>query len=94
MAYKEVCFVDLKEIIRRWRDGHSQREIARKTGYARDTVGRYLVAVREMGLERDGPEPTEGQLAIPARRNLPEPREGPTPAADLLAAYRERISTC
>ena len=92
MAYKEVFLVDVREIIRRWQDGQSQRKIARETAHSRNTVSGYVAAARDKGLTRDGPEPTEGQLAELAARNLPGPRDDPdTPAADLLAPHRDWI---
>ena len=36
MAYKEVLRVEISEVIRRWRAGHSQRRIASGTGLSRD----------------------------------------------------------
>ena len=38
MVYKEVHRVEISEVIRRWRAGHSQRHIASGTGLSRDTV--------------------------------------------------------
>ena len=92
MAYREVFLVNVREIIRRWQDGQSQRKIAQDTGHARDTVRGYIAAAQGKGLTRDGPEPTERQLAELAARNLPGPRDDPdTPAADLLAPHLDRI---
>ena len=57
MAYKEVSRVDIAEVIRRWQKGNSQRHIATGTGLARDTVRRYLEAVREAGVVQERPAP-------------------------------------
>ena len=44
MAYREVLSVEIREIIRRWQAGLSQRRIARGTGLSRQTVRRYIDA--------------------------------------------------
>ena len=62
MAYREVSCVEVKEVIRRWQLGVSQRRIASGTGLSRTTVGRYIAAAEAAGLRTDGPEPDETQL--------------------------------
>jgi len=42
MAYRELTMIDVKEVLRRWQAGHSERKISRETGCARRTVGRYI----------------------------------------------------
>ena len=58
MAYKEVSRVDIVEVIRRWQKGNSQRHIASGTGLSRDTVRKYLAAAEEVGVSREGPDPS------------------------------------
>ena len=41
MAYRELNMMDVKELLRRWSAGHSDRKIARETGTDRKTVSRY-----------------------------------------------------
>ena len=67
MAYREVHRVEIREIIRRWQAGLSQRRIASGTGLSRVTVRRYIAAAEAAGLQPGGPEPSEEQLA-PWRR--------------------------
>ena len=55
--------MEIKEIIRRWQAGYTQRRIAAGTGLSRDTVRKYLAAARAEGVARDGPAPTEDQLS-------------------------------
>jgi hypothetical protein len=50
MTYRELTMVDVREVLRRWGAGHSNRQIARQTGTDRDTVGRYVKAAKEVGL--------------------------------------------
>ena len=63
MAYREVLSVEIREIIRRWQAGFSQRRIARGTGLSRQTVRRYIEAAEAAGLRPGGPEPGEEHLA-------------------------------
>jgi hypothetical protein len=51
MSYRELSMIDVKELLRRWSAGHSNRKIARETGADRATVRRYFEVVRELGLE-------------------------------------------
>ena len=62
MAYREVSRVDIAEVVRRWQSGISQRGISTGTGLSRATVRRYIEAVVEAGLTRDGAAPSEDQL--------------------------------
>jgi len=55
--------VEIKEVIRRWHLGVSQHWIASDMGLSRTTVGRYVAAAEATGLQPDGPEPDETQLA-------------------------------
>jgi hypothetical protein len=38
MTYRELPMIDVKEALRRWQAGHSNRRIARETGIDRDTL--------------------------------------------------------
>ena len=42
MSYRELNMIDVKELLRRWAAGHSNRKIARETGTDRATVRRYM----------------------------------------------------
>src|SRR6187549_2661689 len=50
MTYRELTMIDVREVLRRWSAGHSQRQIARETGADRDTVARYIAAAQDAGL--------------------------------------------
>ena len=73
MAYKEVLRVEIWEVIRRWRKGHSQRRIASGRGLSRDTVVRYITAAEALGVSRLGPEPSEEHLSRLAVVGQPGP---------------------
>ncbi len=50
MTYRELTMIDVREVLRRWAAGQSQRQIARETGIDRKTVARYIAAALELGL--------------------------------------------
>jgi len=57
--YREVGLMQVVEILRRWQAGDSARTIARATGAARNTVGKYLEEAQRLGIERQGAPPEE-----------------------------------
>ena len=85
MVYKEVSRVEIAEVIRRWQSGSSQRHIASGIGLSRDTVRKYLVAARKVGVRQEGPAPTEEQLSLLASVGRSGPRRARAPTDDLLA---------
>ena len=91
MAYREVLSVEIREIIRRWQAGLSQRRIARGTGLSRVTVRRYIEAAETAGLKPGGPEPSEEQLARLATLSRTGPRQTEAPSEQLLAPWAEQI---
>ena len=91
MAYKGVLRVEISELIRRWRAGHSQRRIATGTGLSRDTVARYITAAQALGVSREGPELSEEQLSRLAAIGQPGPRQVETPSEELLAPWADQI---
>jgi len=52
MPFRELTMIDVKEVLRRWSAGHSDRKIAREAGADRKTVARYTKAAQLLGLER------------------------------------------
>ncbi len=60
MAYREVHVVEVREVLRLWIQGRSQRAIARLTGVERKTVRRYVKAAKEAGCR--GGEPVGADL--------------------------------
>lgn len=49
--YRELGIMDVKEVLRRWQAGQSNRKSAREAGVDRDTIGRYVNAAKELGVE-------------------------------------------
>ena len=53
MTYRELTMIDVREVLRRWAAGHSNRQIARETGSGRNTVVRYIEAAADVGVTRE-----------------------------------------
>ncbi len=83
--------MEIKEIIRRWQAGNSQRRIAASTGLSRDTVRKYLAAAQAEGIAQGGPAPTEDQLSRLATISWLGPRAAKTPRQDLLEPWSDQI---
>ena len=81
MAYRELHCVEIRESIRRWQAGLSQRRIAGGTGLSRVTVRRYIEAAEAAGLRPGGPEPSEEQLARLATLSLTGARQAVRPSS-------------
>ena len=83
--------MDMAEVIRRWQSGSSQRHIASGIGLSRDTVRKYLVATRKVGVRQEGPVPTEEQLSLLASVGRSGPRRARAPTDDLLAPWADQV---
>jgi transposase len=92
MGYREVNRVELQEVIRRWQAGESGRKIAKATGFARNTVEKYLRAAESLGLSPSGQPPTENELSQLMRLSDTRTKEPALGASEaLLLAHREQI---
>ena len=83
--------MEFAEVVSRWQDGNSQRNIASGTGLSRDPVGKYLVAVEDAGVIREGPAPTEDQLSRLAGISRSGPRQSEGPSEELLAPWTDQV---
>jgi len=84
--------MDILELLRRWQAGESQRQIAAHTGFARNTVAKYLAAATDLGLTRDGPLPADDQLGALVRLGETTPAvAAPAPTDARLSVHREQI---
>lgn len=94
MGYREKSRMEIVELVRRWQAGETEREIARQTSMARATVSKYLVAAHAVGVERNGPPPTEAQLGRLGQLSqvvgVARPRAAPE--RERLASERGRIA--
>ena len=59
MVYREVSVIEIREALRAWLAGKSERAVAVQAGVDRKTSKRYVMAAVAAGLSRDG---GEGQL--------------------------------
>ena len=59
MSFREVQVHEIREVLRLWVRGESERAVARLSLVDRKTVKRYVTAAADAGLVRDG---NEGQL--------------------------------
>ena len=59
MVFREVSVIEVREALRAWLAGKSERAVARQAGVDRKTGRRYVTAAVAAGLSRDG---GEGQL--------------------------------
>ena len=50
VAYKRIFIMDIREIVRRYKDGQTIRSIASTMGYDRKTVRKYISALRAKGI--------------------------------------------
>jgi transposase len=90
MSYRELTMIDVKELLRRWSAGHSNRKVARETGADRDTVGRYVEVAKELGSER-GHEFTDAEVHEIAQRVQARPVRDTSAEWNAIAKHKERI---
>ncbi len=89
MAYREVEWMETSEVVRRWRAGESQRQIARALGLARNTVA---ATVRAAQAAETCPGDGAAPVVLPARLPGPRPVAQP-PQLARLAPYEAQIAT-
>lgn len=53
MAFREVCVVEVREVLRGWLAGGGLRTVAQRAGVDRKTARRYVQAAQEAGLSRE-----------------------------------------
>jgi transposase len=90
MTYRELPMIDVKEVLRRWLAGHSNRKIARETGIDRDTAARYVAVAKELSLPNDR-ELTEGELHEIAQRVQARPLPDRSAEWIEIAKHKEKI---
>jgi transposase len=91
MSYRELAMIDVKELLRRWSAGQSNRQIARETGTDRDTIARYVAVAAALGFERGHEVSDELVSEVAGRVQLRTARD---PSAEWLevAAHKDRIT--
>lgn len=91
MTYRELSMIDVKELLRRWAKGHSDRRIARDTGTDRKTVGRYTTVAAELDLPRDR-DLTDEEVHEVGRRIQVRPTAEPSEEWQEVAKHHDRIA--
>ena len=91
MGYGDVPKLEFAEVVSRWQDGNSQCNIASGTGRSRDPAGKYVVAVEDAGVIREGPAPTEDQLSRLAGISRSGPPQSEGPSEELLAPWTDQV---
>jgi transposase len=90
MSYRELSMIDVKELLRRWAAGHSNRKIARETGTDRGTATRYTAVAEQMALPRDR-ELSEAEVHEVAQRIQARPLPDPSAERRAVAEHKQRI---
>jgi len=91
MAYKEVTFMDIWEIIRRRHNKQSLSHIARVLDYDRKTVKKYIQYAQERGIDFNRPLPPKERL-LDSFQDAASNRRRPRPAQRLLQPFLDEIS--
>jgi transposase len=91
VSYREVHVVEVREVLRLWLQGESQRAISRLTSLDRKTVGRYVKTARRCGCEVGEGVTDElvGEVIGRVRAQGPEVRGG---SWAVCAAHRELLA--
>lgn len=83
--------IDVKELLRRWAAGHSNRKIARETGTDRGTASRYIAVAEQLALPRDR---ELSALEIHEVAQRVQARALPSPSAErrAVAEHKQQIT--
>ena len=78
MSFRELTMIEIKEVLRRWQAGQSERRIGRETSVDRKTAARYIRWAIELGIDRNGNVDDKDVHAVAQcvqARPLPDPSE-------------------
>jgi hypothetical protein len=94
MVFREVSVIEVREVLRAWLAGRSERAVAAQAGVDRKTSKRYVTAAVAAGLSREGGEEQlsdelVGQVVSVVR---PVRRDGHGQGWAELEARREQIA--
>src|SRR5258708_36571758 len=91
MTDRELPMVDVKEELRRWVAGQSNRKIARETGIDRETAALYVAVATELALPNDR-ELTEAEVHEVAQRVQARPLPDRSAEWIEIAKHKARIA--
>jgi len=92
MPYRELTMLEIKEVLRRWKAGQSDRQIGRESGVDRKTAARYIHWATELGIARDG-ELTDDAVHAVAQCVRARHELDPSDEWRAVAAHRDQIET-
>jgi transposase len=82
--------IDVKEVLRRWAAGHSNRKIERETGTDRGTAARYIVVAEQLELPRDRAL-SDAEVHEVAQRVQARPLPDPSAERRAIGEHKEHI---
>ncbi len=93
MSFREVQVHEIREVLRLWLRGESDRAIARLSVVDRKTVKRYVTAGTEAGLVRDGDESqlSDGLIGQVCEQVRPHRGDGHGSGWETLRAHHEQL---
>lgn len=93
MARRRMDVADIKEILVAWSAGEHVSGIARRLGYSRPTVRKYVAAAQGAGLARHGPRHSEAdwERLTRAAQALVTPERTPGVATAAIAPYHDEL---
>lgn len=85
--------IEVKEILRLWLDGRSQRDVSKLSGADRKTVRRYVETARACGVDRDGEltQLTDELLGAVVSGARPQRPHGRGASWEALAGQHEQL---
>src|SRR5262249_4915310 len=90
MAFRELTMIDVKEVLRRWSAGQSDRKIGREAGINRKTVARYIAMAARLGVEPRR-ELTDAEVHEVAQSVQARPLAAPSDEWNEVGQHRDRI---
>lgn len=89
----QLSMIEIKEILRLWLDGRSQRDVSRLSGVDRKTVRRYVETARACGVDRGGGpgQLSEELLGAVVGGARPQRPHGRGASWEALAAQHEQL---
>jgi hypothetical protein len=95
MSFREVGVHEIREVLRLWVRGESERTVARLSLVDRKTVKRYVTAAVEAGLVRDGDEGqlTDGLIGQVCELVRPHRPDGHGAGWETLRSHHDQLNT-